>query len=109
MTPPDKCPRCGAELIPPHKGSIRAEYQCGSDYYDGVTYEGRTCTETQRDALAARVKELEEAGDAMRKAARSRTWPKDQAHAIGSATSGNPSTATAPRCRPIPRADATSA
>lgn len=60
MNAPEKCPLCEWPALPKRKHHIRTEYQCGSEYYEGVTYEGRTCTERQRNALAAQVNRLKE-------------------------------------------------
>lgn len=57
MTPPAKCPRCGARRV------SSDAFACGSGPHfnqDGF-YESWDCAIKQRDALAVRVKELEEA------------------------------------------------
>lgn len=57
MNAPDKCPKCGADSIMQSAGSY---FRCGTwATSDGTVDQSRDCTSAQRDALAARVKELE--------------------------------------------------
>jgi hypothetical protein len=53
------CPKCGVDQSPKLPHHIRTEFECGSDFLDGVTCEGSHCVERQRDQLRARVEELE--------------------------------------------------
>lgn len=56
---PKKCPKCGAATFVELHHS--AEFDCCTlSLRDGSIIEGRHCLSTQRDQLAARVKELEE-------------------------------------------------
>ena len=57
MNAPDTCPRCGADSVMQSSGSY---FRCGTwATSDGTVDQSRDCTSAQRDALAARVKELE--------------------------------------------------
>ena len=62
------CPKCGAALLPGFAGT----FECNSASWPGGFIASEGCLRRQiaqrtaeRDALAARVKELEEVGDAM--------------------------------------------
>jgi len=69
MKAPDKCQKCGAAFQ--ETQALVAVYECGTECFtsDGRLYfRSIECTERvliQRDALAERVKRLEEAGDAI--------------------------------------------
>lgn len=55
------CPKCGA-CESARNGDFEIGFMCESLWLDGaISFESYTCIRRQRDALAARVKRLEEA------------------------------------------------
>jgi len=68
---PEKCPKCGAKVIPCEWNLYIFQFECGSilDLDRNVwSEESEECIARQRDRLAERVKRLEESADAMAKA-----------------------------------------
>lgn len=75
MSAPDKCPRCGADIRIMSEGGSWREFRCHTQAssFNGEPFDiaqSVRCLKAERDALAARVKELEayaerleEAGD----------------------------------------------
>lgn len=56
------CPKCGADMLEQtanDKAANNRQWTCGTVSIDGAIEESKTCLRRQRDALAARVKELE--------------------------------------------------
>lgn len=61
------CPKCGAALALAETEDLCAEFDCGTyARSDGFLEESNDCIRLQRDALLARVKRMEKAGDRMR-------------------------------------------
>jgi len=69
MKAPDKCPKCGAPQLVKGNGRFAGKFMCGSvaDSNGEVSrhWHEKECLIRQRDALAERVKQLEEALDSL--------------------------------------------